>query len=99
MKLRGRTEARALGVEGAQCLSARGAKPGASHGPLQRLLDATVETRFSSRASIPRGESLAIPYERNHSIHQEYAAQDESKAFRTVFEDQAVARKEQSEDY
>jgi hypothetical protein len=39
VKLRGRTEAPALGAEGAQFLSARGAKPEAFHGPLQRLLD------------------------------------------------------------
>jgi len=39
VKLRGRTEAPALGAEGAQFLSARGAKPQAPHGPLQRLLD------------------------------------------------------------
>jgi hypothetical protein len=38
VKLRGRTEAPALGAEGAQFLSARGAKPQAYHGPLQRLL-------------------------------------------------------------
>jgi len=41
VKLRGRTEAPALGAEGAQFLSARGAKPQAHHGPLQRLLEAT----------------------------------------------------------
>jgi hypothetical protein len=39
VKLRGRAEAPALGAEGAQFLSARGAKPEAHHGPLQRLLD------------------------------------------------------------
>ncbi len=39
VKLRGRTEAPALGAEGAQFLSARGAKQEALHGPLQRLLD------------------------------------------------------------
>jgi hypothetical protein len=39
VKLRGRTETPALGAEGAQFLSARGAKPQAHHGPLQRLLD------------------------------------------------------------
>ena len=38
MKLRGRIEAPALGAEGAQFLSARGAKRKAHHGPLQRLL-------------------------------------------------------------
>ena len=38
MKLRGRTEA-PPDAEGAQFLSARGAKPQAPHGPLQRLLD------------------------------------------------------------
>jgi len=38
VKLRGRTEAPALGAEGAQSPSARGAKQEAHHGPLQRLL-------------------------------------------------------------
>src|SRR5580700_7123595 len=38
VKLRGRTEAPALGAEGAQFLSARGDKPTTPHGPLQRLL-------------------------------------------------------------
>jgi hypothetical protein len=42
VKLRGRTEAPALGAEGAQSLSARGANPQARHGPLQRLLEVTV---------------------------------------------------------
>ena len=37
MKLRGRKEA-PDGAEGAHFLSARGAKPQAHHGPLQRLL-------------------------------------------------------------
>jgi hypothetical protein len=39
VKLRARTEAPALGAEGAQSLSARGAKPQTHHSPLQRLLD------------------------------------------------------------
>ena len=39
VKLRGRTEAPGRGAEGAQFLSARGAKPQAHHGPLQRLSD------------------------------------------------------------
>ena len=39
VKLRGRAEAPAIGAEGAQFLSARGANPEAPHGPLQRLLD------------------------------------------------------------
>src|SRR5207253_11275076 len=38
VKWRGRTEA-PHGAEGAQFLSARGAKPTTPHGPLQRLLD------------------------------------------------------------
>jgi hypothetical protein len=42
VKLRGRAEAPALGAEGAQFLSARGAKPQAHHGPLQRLLEAML---------------------------------------------------------
>jgi hypothetical protein len=41
VKLRGRTEA-PDGAEGAQFLSARGAKPQAHHGPLKRLLDVAV---------------------------------------------------------
>jgi hypothetical protein len=44
VKLRGRTEAPALGAEGAQFLSARGAKPQAHHGPLQRLLDVVLDS-------------------------------------------------------
>jgi hypothetical protein len=42
--LRGRTEA-PLGAEGAQSLSARGAKPEAPHGPLQRLLGGALRLR------------------------------------------------------
>jgi hypothetical protein len=41
-KLRGRTEAPARGAEGAQSLSARGAKQEAPHGPLQRLLEVSA---------------------------------------------------------
>jgi hypothetical protein len=48
VKLRGRTEAPALGSEGAQFLSARGAKPEAPHGPLQRLLDRTYLMSMAS---------------------------------------------------
>jgi hypothetical protein len=50
VKLRARTEAPALGAEGAQFPSARGDKQEAPQGPLQRLLDgvltdlATVDT-------------------------------------------------------
>jgi hypothetical protein len=40
-KLRGRTEAPACGAEGAQSLSARGARQEALHGPLQRWLEVT----------------------------------------------------------
>jgi hypothetical protein len=43
VKLRGRTEA-PDGAEGAQFPSARGAKPQAHHGPLQRLLDRRIKT-------------------------------------------------------
>jgi len=43
VKLRGRAEA-PDGAEGAQCLSARGAKPQAHHGPLERLLEVTLTT-------------------------------------------------------
>jgi hypothetical protein len=39
VKLRGRAEAPDHGAEGAQFLSARGAKPQAHHGLLQRLLE------------------------------------------------------------
>jgi len=39
VKLRGRAEAPAIGAEGAQFPSARGANTEAPHGPLQRLLD------------------------------------------------------------
>jgi hypothetical protein len=46
VKLRGRTEA-PDGAEGAQFLSARGARPQAHHGPLQRLLD-VVSPRLES---------------------------------------------------
>jgi hypothetical protein len=47
VKLRGRTEA-PNGAEGAQFLSARGAKAQAHHGPLQRLLAAmTKDAKFS----------------------------------------------------
>ena len=45
VKLKGGTEA-PHGAEGAQFLSARGAKPNAHHGPLQRLLDG--EPSFSA---------------------------------------------------
>jgi hypothetical protein len=48
VKLRGRPEAPALGAEGANSLGARGAKPQAHHGPLQRLLGAflTLDSHF-----------------------------------------------------
>jgi len=49
VKLRGRAEARGHGAEGAQFLSARGAKPISPHGPLQRLLEGSL--RRSHRAS------------------------------------------------
>lgn len=42
VKLRGRTEAPAIGAEGAQVLSARCAEQTPHHGPLQRLLDASI---------------------------------------------------------
>ena len=47
MKLRGRAEA-PHGAEGAQFLSARGAKPQARHGPLQRLLELAVDRLIPS---------------------------------------------------
>ena len=43
VKLRGRTEA-PDGAEGAQFLGARGARPQAHHGPLQRLLGPALTT-------------------------------------------------------
>lgn len=42
VKLRGRTEEPAIGAEGAQFPSARGANQEAPHGPLQRLLGARI---------------------------------------------------------
>jgi hypothetical protein len=61
VKLRGRAEA-PDGAEGAQSLSARGAKPQAHHGPLQRLLGLSnrrnrhLETRYLYRqlGALPR---------------------------------------------
>jgi len=47
VKLRGRTEA-PDGAEGAQSLSARGAKSQAPHGPLQRLLDGAMDATMKS---------------------------------------------------
>src|SRR5439155_20446537 len=44
-KLRGRAPT-AKSAEGAQFLSARGAKPQAHHGPLQRLLDGMLARRY-----------------------------------------------------
>src|SRR5436853_3140763 len=54
VKLRGRTEA-PDGAEGAEFLSARGAKPQAHHGPLRRLLDATL-IRWN-----PNGKRQRVP--------------------------------------
>ena len=59
MKLRGRAEAPALGAEGAQFPSARGANTEAPHGPLQRLLEdalieATVRAHQCERKPKPR---------------------------------------------
>ena len=51
VKLRGRTEARALGAEGAQFLSARGAKQEAHHGPLQRSLGGTSRRCYTKSAT------------------------------------------------
>jgi hypothetical protein len=63
VKLRGRIEAPALGAEGAQSLSARGAKPEAPHGPLQRLLDVAIARSLarsgSGRTLIRRSERIA----------------------------------------
>jgi hypothetical protein len=47
VKLRGRAEA-PDGAEGAQSLSARGAKPQAHHGPLQRLLEDLTRALISA---------------------------------------------------
>src|SRR3984885_10098285 len=57
VKLRGRTEA-PHGAEGAKSLSARGAKPQAHHGPLQRLLDGMM---MSSTDGQNRGITLSDP--------------------------------------
>ncbi len=48
VKLRGRTTT-AESAEGAQSLSARGANPEASHGPLQRLLGACIEPSLAKQ--------------------------------------------------
>ena len=70
VKLRGRTEAPALGAEGAQFLSARGAKPEAHHGPLQRLLDAlssgspTGEGRHGNKSESSEVEHIQKAVER-----------------------------------
>ena len=61
VKLRGRTEVPGHGAEGAQFLSARGAKPQAHHGTLQRLLGAGItklnngarRTEFRVERSLP----------------------------------------------
>ena len=45
VKLRGRTTT-PQGAEGAKFLSARGAKPQAHHGPLQRLLERNTTTQL-----------------------------------------------------
>ena len=50
VKLRGRAEARD-GAEGAQSLSARGAKPQAHHGPLQQLLEGSLRRSHTSSGS------------------------------------------------
>ena len=50
VKLRGRVEAPAVGAEGAQFLSARGANTEAPHGPLQRLLEGTRVTFETTHA-------------------------------------------------
>jgi hypothetical protein len=42
VKLRGRAEAPALGAEGAKILGARGARPQAHHGAVQRLFEAVA---------------------------------------------------------
>ncbi len=57
VKLRGHPEA-PDGAEGAQFLSARGAKPQAHHGPLQRLLDGMAMTSTDSQN---RGITLSDP--------------------------------------
>jgi hypothetical protein len=51
------------GAEGARFLSARGAKPQAHHGPLQRLLDCTSASRDLARRramSVPRNATAKI---------------------------------------
>ena len=61
MKLRGRTEAPALGAEGAQFPSARGANTEAPHGPLQRLLeDAVIEATVRAPQYERKPKPLAL---------------------------------------
>ena len=72
MKLRGRAP-KSDGAEGAQSLSARGAKQTMHHGPLQRLLEdafieATVRARSLARKPAVHGIRLSAPPggERSH---------------------------------
>src|SRR2546425_684354 len=65
MKLRGRAEA-PDGAEGAQFLSARGAKPQAHHGPLQRLLEGIPTAPHTCRSA----DALAQVSREATSIHQ-----------------------------
>ena len=58
VKLRGRTEAPAHGAEGAQFLSARGAKPAAPHGPQQRLLGGSPLIR--NETMLPPADELLL---------------------------------------
>src|ERR1700752_723310 len=69
VKLRGRTEAPAPGAEGAQFLCARGGKPEASHGPLQRLLGGSLGTDFLNRIVEHRHRSLEVSrFIRTHQL-------------------------------
>src|SRR5579863_1715031 len=63
VKLRGRTEAPAPGAEGAQFLSARGTKPEALHGPLQRWLD-------SGHSISDQTDSADCAHDGNHCAHK-----------------------------
>ena len=62
VKLRGRTEA-PEGAEGAQSPSARGAKPQAHHGPLQRLLDCMVERNYCLSMLVCEQDQRATLYD------------------------------------
>src|SRR5579862_3802863 len=79
VKLRGRAEAPALGAEGAQFLSARGAKQEAHHGPLQRLLD---RSRTLSPMAAQAREIARLPARAARKI--DAPTQPQSRLFETI---------------